>query len=53
MLTKEELLKVEGGINISAALINSIARIGGIILEFGRTVGTTIIRLKTGKICKL
>lgn len=53
MLAKEELLQIDGGINISATLINAIARIGGIILELGRTVGTTIVRLKTGKICKM
>ena len=53
-LNKEELLSINGGaINITAALINAIARIGGTILELGRTIGTSIVRLRNGKICKL
>ena len=52
-LDKDYLLSIKGGINITAALINAIARIGGTILELGRTVGTSIVRLRSGKICKM
>ncbi len=53
-LEKEELLSIEGGsVNITAALINAIARIGGTILELGRTIGSSIVRLRSGKICKM
>ena len=51
-LTKKELLNIDGGVAITAALLNAIARMGGVILEFGRTVGTVIVRLRTGQICK-
>ena len=52
-LDNQQLLTIKGGINITAALINAIARIGGTILELGRTVGTSIVRLRSGKICKM
>ena len=52
-LTKNELMEIDGGVAITAALINAIARMGGVILDFGRTVGTVIVRLKSGQICKL
>lgn len=51
-LSKQELLNIDGGINITSTLLNSIARLGGVILDFGRTIGTIIVRLRTGQICR-
>ena len=51
-LNQEELLQISGGLNITASLINSIARIGNTLLELGRSIGTAIIRLYKGKACK-
>ena len=52
VLSNNELKDINGGVAITAALINAIARIGGVILDLGRTVGTVIVRLKTGQICR-
>ena len=52
VLTHNELKNIDGGVAITAALLNAIARMGGIILDFGRTVGTIIVRLRTGQVCR-
>ena len=50
-LKKEELLLVNGGAKFSAALLSSIVKGFGMVLELGRSVGTAIRRLTTGKLC--
>lgn len=52
-LKKEELLKVVGGINITAAFLSAIK--GGIdtVLDLGRSLGTSIRRIVGRSICSI
>ena len=52
-LKSEELLKIDGGINWSAALFNSAARAIDTIMDVGRSLGSAIRRLTNGSICPL
>ena len=52
-LTKEELLKVVGGFNITASLISGIVKGIDVIADLGRTFGTTIRRIFGNKYCSL
>lgn len=49
-LSKQELSKIYGGA-ISATLLNAISRTISTILNFGRTVGSSIRRLYTKNYC--
>lgn len=49
-LEKNELLIINGG-GFSAALLNAISRAGSLILELGRSVGSSIRRFMTNTIC--
>lgn len=49
-LEKKELLSVNGG-TISATFLNAIARTGSLILELGRSVGSSIRRIFTNTLC--
>lgn len=51
-LDDRELLLIEGG-KISAALINSLLRGASLILDLGRSLGTTIRRITSKKTCSL
>lgn len=51
-LNNDELLQIEGG-KASAALINSLIRGASLILELGRSLGTTIRRITSRKTCSL
>ncbi len=51
-LSDKELLKIKGGA-ITASLINAIARGISTIADLGRSVGTAIRRLVSGKICSI
>jgi hypothetical protein len=50
-LTKSELLQIEGGISFSGALINALSRGMSIILEVGRSFGSSLRRSYSGAIC--
>lgn len=53
-LNKKQLLDIKGGsVTVSASLINAVARAGGILLDLGRSVGTAIRRITTGKTCSI
>lgn len=52
ILTEKQLLKITGG-QITASLINAIARGIDIFLDLGRTIGSAIRRATTGKSCSL
>ncbi len=52
-LNKEQLLSINGGINISGNLISSFVRGINSILELGRSVGTAIRRIGSNNICSL
>jgi bacteriocin-like protein len=51
-LTNKELKQIVGGA-VTAAFINAIARGINTFLDLGRSVGTAIRRIGTGKICSL
>lgn len=50
-LNQKELLKVVGGVKFSAALLSSVMKGANFILELGRSVGTAIRRMSTGRLC--
>lgn len=50
-LTKEKQLKIVGGA-VSATLWNAINKSVTLILELGRTLGSSIRRLTEGNLCK-
>lgn len=52
-IEETELFLIEGGINISGTLINSISSIIKTILEVGRSIGSSLRRLQDNKMCKL
>ena len=49
-LNKEELLNISGG-GISATWINAISRAVSTLMDLGRSLGTSIRRSISGKIC--
>ena len=52
-LKKENLLKIEGGINISGNLISAFTKAINSILDVGRSLGTAIRRINSGQICSI
>lgn len=50
-LENNELLKIEGGINISGTLLNSIAKLISTIFDIGRAIGSAISMTKSGRKC--
>lgn len=52
-LNNDELLTVVGGASkgISATLFNSIARLVTVILDFGRSIGSSISRIRNRNYC--
>ncbi len=53
VLTKEQLLKIEGGVTISGSLISSMVRGITVILDLGRSLGTAIRRAVSNSLCPL
>lgn len=52
-LTKEELQVIEGGINISGTLINSLMKGINTLLDLGRSLGSAIRRVQGNRVCPL
>ena len=52
MLENEEMMKVTGG-GITSALVNAATRLFASLLDLGKTVGSSIRRISTGKLCKI
>jgi len=52
-LKKEELLNVSGGFNWSASWLNAISRGVSTLMDLGRSLGTSIRRSISGKICSV
>jgi hypothetical protein len=51
-LNYDELLNISGGsTTVSATLINAFARGISTILELGRSIGSSIRRITTNKVC--
>lgn len=51
-LNKEELLNISGG-GISASLLNAISRAVSTLMDLGRSLGTSIRRSISGKVCSV
>lgn len=52
VVTNEELKQIYGGA-ISSSLITAMVRAVNGLLDLGRSLGTAIRRVQTGKICPL
>lgn len=52
-IKKSELYLIEGGLNVTAALINSLTAGVKIILEVGRSLGSVLRRSANGGVCKI
>lgn len=52
-LKKDELLKVIGGINITASFISAISKGINSLLELGRAFGSSIRRIVGNTICNV
>ena len=50
-LNNNQLLASSGGINITGALLNSMATIGNLLFEAGRKLGSAIRRMYDNKLC--
>ena len=52
-LDNKELACIYGGISFNATLLNAISRAVTTVYNIGYQVGSTVIRLLTGKTCSL
>lgn len=50
-LTKNELIEIEGGFNITGTLLNSITKGVSVIMDIGRSLGSSIRRIMSGNLC--
>ena len=50
-MTKEELMIISGGGWLTATFLNAASRALNTIMDFGRTVGTSIRMFVSGKRC--
>lgn len=50
-MTKEELIKVKGGISLSGTLLNAITKAVTVIYDIAKRFGTAIYRTKNGNYC--
>jgi len=52
-LDKNELLSVDGGININGTLITSLTKGINVLLDLGRSLGTAIRRIGSKSLCSI
>lgn len=52
-LKKEELLNISGGASLSASWLNAVSRAVTTLMDLGRSLGTSIRRSISGKICSV
>lgn len=52
ILNKKELLEIKGG-TITASLLNAIIDGFSLIIELGKSLGSTIRRIVSGKSCQI
>lgn len=50
MLSNEELMSVKGG-SLTSQFLNAVTRAVETVLDLGRTVGSSIRRIFSGKLC--
>lgn len=53
-MAKEELLQIKGGTtSITSTALNALARVGDLIVEIGKMIGSSIRRVAEGKQCSV
>ena len=52
-MEKNELLQIIGGVNITGTLLSSIYKVGNLIFEIGRSLGSAIRRVSSGSMCSI
>jgi len=52
-MEKNELLQIVGGVNITGTLLSSIYKVGNLIFEIGRSLGSAIRRVSSGSMCSI
>lgn len=53
-LKREELLSISGGANyLTASFLNAVSRAITTLVDLGRSLGTSIRRSISGKVCKI
>ena len=52
-LQKDELLNISGGASISASWLNAMSRAVTTLMDLGKSLGTSIRRSISGKICSV
>ena len=52
-MEKEELLHIVGGISITGTLLSSIYKVGSLVVEAGRSLGSAIRRIVGGSMCPI
>lgn len=52
-LSKKELLEIEGGVTLTAALLSALVRGASVSLEVGRSLGSSIRRLLFSCTCDI
>ncbi|MBQ7140141.1 MAG: hypothetical protein IJO32_01400 [Bacilli bacterium] len=50
-MNKEYLLQIDGGVNISGAIVTAFTKAFNTILDIGRSLGTAIRRINSGQMC--
>ena len=50
-MKKEHLLQIEGGVNISGAIVTAFTKAINAVLNIGRSLGTAIRRINSGQMC--
>lgn len=51
-IEKSELITITGG-GISATFLNALSRAAENVYNFGRSIGSSIRRIRSGKLCAL
>lgn len=52
-MEKKELLQIVGGFKLTSSFLNAIYRTANAVVEIGRTIGSTLRRIKEGRMCPL
>ncbi len=50
-LTKEEAVRIYGGVNLSGTIVNAFLKGVDLILELGRSLGSAIRRIQDHNVC--
>lgn len=50
-LTKEQLIKIQGGGWLTGTILNAVIKGVGTIFELGKSLGSAIRRISAGSVC--